>query len=290
MGETYDARKEMPGWATASFDDSKWENAILAKDNGSIIEPFSDAFVKEKREFGFVRPPVMQAYPAQPVRITQELPAKSVKQIKPGTWIFDLGQNFAGNRPLQGESRSREKIRAALRRDAPPRWTHHDRKPARSARDRHLHRQRISRGRNMVAAIHLPWIPICRSHGLRPRTAARHRHRPGAAFRHRPNIRLRVLRSGGQPGLPKRRLDPARELDRAAHRLPAARRAPRLDGRRPDLRRIGRHPRRRGGLLPQVAARAGGSRHQGRLSIRPTPPILSATAGPSTAPHGPMPA
>jgi alpha-L-rhamnosidase len=98
MGEAYDARKEMPDWATHTFDDSKWENAILAQDNGSIIEPFSDAFIKnEKREFGFVRPPVLQAYPAQPVRITQELAAKTVKQIKPGTWIFDLGQNFAGN-------------------------------------------------------------------------------------------------------------------------------------------------------------------------------------------------
>ena len=98
MGETYDARREMPGWATAAFDDSKWEQAILAEQNGSIIEPFSDAFIKnEKREFGFVRPPVFQAYPAQPVRIIEELPAKSVKPIKPGTWIFNMGQNFAGN-------------------------------------------------------------------------------------------------------------------------------------------------------------------------------------------------
>jgi alpha-L-rhamnosidase len=88
----------MPGWATASFDDSKWESAILAEDNGSHIQPFSDAFIKnEKREFGFVRPPVFEAYPAQPVRITQELAAKTVKPNKPGTWIFDLGQNIAGN-------------------------------------------------------------------------------------------------------------------------------------------------------------------------------------------------
>jgi alpha-L-rhamnosidase len=98
MGEAYDARSEMPGWSTASFDDSKWQAAILAGDNGSHLQPFFDAFIKnEKREFGFVRPAVMQAYPAQPVRITQELPAKSVEEIKPGTWIFDLGQNFAGN-------------------------------------------------------------------------------------------------------------------------------------------------------------------------------------------------
>jgi len=98
MGETYDARKEMRGWATASFDDSKWENAIFAKENGSHIQPFSDAFIKnENREFGFIRPPVFEAYPAQAVRVTQELAAKTVKQVKPGTWIFDMGQNFAGN-------------------------------------------------------------------------------------------------------------------------------------------------------------------------------------------------
>ncbi len=98
MGEAYDARKEMPGWATATFDDSKWESAILAEENGSQIQPFSDAFIKnENREFGFVRPAVFEAYPAQPVRIIEELTAKTVKQIKPGTWIFDMGQNFAGN-------------------------------------------------------------------------------------------------------------------------------------------------------------------------------------------------
>lgn len=98
MGESYDARREMSGWSTATFDASSWQSAIPAQDNGSIIEPFSDAFIKnEKREFGFIRPAEMQAYPAQPVRVTEELPAKTAKEIKPGTWIFDLGQNFAGN-------------------------------------------------------------------------------------------------------------------------------------------------------------------------------------------------
>jgi alpha-L-rhamnosidase len=98
MGEAYDARKEMPGWATPAFDDSAWEPAIPAEDNGSIIQPFSDAFIRNQdREFGFIRPRVLQAYPAQPVRIIAELPAKSVKLLKPGVFIFDLGQNIAGN-------------------------------------------------------------------------------------------------------------------------------------------------------------------------------------------------
>lgn len=110
MGETYDARKEMPGWSTASFDDSAWESAIFAEDNGSVIEPFIDRFQKEDREFGYVRPPVLQAYPAQLVRITEELPAQSVTEIKPGTYIFNLGQNFAGNVRLKVKAEAGDKF------------------------------------------------------------------------------------------------------------------------------------------------------------------------------------
>ncbi|MCH7227125.1 family 78 glycoside hydrolase catalytic domain [Haloferula sp. A504] len=111
MGEGYDARKEIPGWSTAGFDDSNWEPAILAEKNGSVIEPFSDKFVKnDKREFGFVRPPVLQAYPAQPVRIIEELPAKSVTEHKPGVFIFDLGQNIAGNIRLEVKGKPGQKI------------------------------------------------------------------------------------------------------------------------------------------------------------------------------------
>jgi alpha-L-rhamnosidase len=98
MGEKYDARLEIPGWSTPGFDDSAWQPAILAEANGKITEPFSDAFIKnEPREFGFIRPPVFEAYPCQPVRIIEELPAKSVREIQPGVFIFDLGQNIAGN-------------------------------------------------------------------------------------------------------------------------------------------------------------------------------------------------
>ncbi|HSP41460.1 MAG TPA: family 78 glycoside hydrolase catalytic domain, partial [Luteolibacter sp.] len=110
MGETYDARREMPGWSTVGFDDSKWEPAILAEDNGSHIEPFSDKFTKEQSEFGFIRPPVMQAYPAQPVRAIEELPSKSVRRIKPNTWIFDLGQNIAGNVRFKVKAEAGEKF------------------------------------------------------------------------------------------------------------------------------------------------------------------------------------
>ena len=34
MGERYDGRQETPGWSMPGFDDSKWEPAIRAEDNG----------------------------------------------------------------------------------------------------------------------------------------------------------------------------------------------------------------------------------------------------------------
>jgi len=110
MGEGYDARKEIPGWCTNEFDASSWPNAIPAADNGIHPHVFTDRFTKERREFGFVQPPVLQAYPAQPVRVTEELPAKSVKAAGIGKWIFDLGQNIAGNIRLQVNGKPGQKL------------------------------------------------------------------------------------------------------------------------------------------------------------------------------------
>ncbi|MFC7335633.1 family 78 glycoside hydrolase catalytic domain [Haloferula chungangensis] len=110
MGESYDARKELGAWSTNGYDDSAWQSAILAKDNGSHKHVFIDRFSKEEKEFGFVKPPVLQAYPAQPVRITEELPSKSVTKREDGKYIFDLGQNIAGLIRLKVTGESGQKL------------------------------------------------------------------------------------------------------------------------------------------------------------------------------------
>ncbi|MHA3772278.1 family 78 glycoside hydrolase catalytic domain [Verrucomicrobiota bacterium sgz303538] len=97
MGESYDARKEMADWSRPGFDDSAWKNAIQAEENGSTKATWSDTGGKREVELGFVQPPKLQAYSAQPVRVTQELKPVSVKEQAPGVFIFDMGQNFAGN-------------------------------------------------------------------------------------------------------------------------------------------------------------------------------------------------
>ena len=77
MGETYDARLQMPGWDTVGFDAASW-TAVQVGDAGSAVSA----------------PLVVQDDP--PVRLTEELPAKSVTQPTPGSYVFDLGQNMVG--------------------------------------------------------------------------------------------------------------------------------------------------------------------------------------------------
>ena len=71
-GETYDARREMPGWDQPGFDDTGWKPV-------SVLPG-----------------PMMVAQPSEPIRITQDIAPVSMSQPEPGTWIFDMGQNMVG--------------------------------------------------------------------------------------------------------------------------------------------------------------------------------------------------
>ena len=73
-GEEYDARKEMPGWAAAGFDDSCWEAAQKVSAPGGQLS----------------------AQMIQPIRVTGTIKPVTVKEIQPGVFIYDLGQNMVG--------------------------------------------------------------------------------------------------------------------------------------------------------------------------------------------------
>ncbi|MHC4187433.1 MAG: family 78 glycoside hydrolase catalytic domain [Planctomycetota bacterium] len=74
LGQVYDARKEKPGWNKAGFDDSDWPNAELA------AEPIGK----------------LQAQPIPPIKATAIIKPVNITQPSDGTFIFDMGQNFAG--------------------------------------------------------------------------------------------------------------------------------------------------------------------------------------------------
>jgi alpha-L-rhamnosidase len=88
MGESYDARKEMPGWSTPGFDDSSWECAVSKTGSNAKVEP----------------------HPGVPVRPIEELPAKTVREHQPGVFIFDLGQNFSGVIRLKVKGKAGDKV------------------------------------------------------------------------------------------------------------------------------------------------------------------------------------
>jgi len=73
-GEEYDARMEMNGWSRAGFDASAWEAAQIVAAPGGVLA----------------------SEMAEPLRVTDTLKPRSVKLLKPGTYIFDMGQNMVG--------------------------------------------------------------------------------------------------------------------------------------------------------------------------------------------------
>ena len=102
MGETYDAQRDSKLWCInhpkADAEDAwKWEPAIRAEDNGSVQAKFFEPGVAKEVELGFQQPKRLAAYTAPPIRCTQGVAPAKIKEIKPGVWIFDFGQNFAGN-------------------------------------------------------------------------------------------------------------------------------------------------------------------------------------------------
>jgi alpha-L-rhamnosidase len=93
MGESYDARKEMPGWAEPGFDDSTWY--------GVEVEEIGDTN--------------LVAQPDEGIRVTEELEAKTVTEPEAGRYVFDLGRNMVGwvRLKVEGEAGTKVTLRHA---------------------------------------------------------------------------------------------------------------------------------------------------------------------------------
>ena len=83
-GETYDARREQPGWALTGFDDAHWDAAADKDAPGGTM--------------------VSQVMP--PIRVNKKLQPVHVTQPQDGVHVYDLGQLFGGwaKLRLKGES------------------------------------------------------------------------------------------------------------------------------------------------------------------------------------------
>ncbi|MFW6437606.1 MAG: family 78 glycoside hydrolase catalytic domain [Armatimonadota bacterium] len=74
LGEAYDARAEVSGWAEVGLDDATWLPVEIAEPPGGRLTP--------------------QQLP--PIRRTEELAPVAIKQMLSDRWVVDFGQNFAG--------------------------------------------------------------------------------------------------------------------------------------------------------------------------------------------------
>jgi alpha-L-rhamnosidase len=88
-GETYDARIECSAWDEPGCDDIHWQPVNLGSDEVH---------------------PLVQAHPGPPVRAIQEFTARKITEPKPGVFVLDLGQNFAGVPRLKASGKPGQKI------------------------------------------------------------------------------------------------------------------------------------------------------------------------------------
>ena len=111
MGETFDARRAASDWcAPQPGDPWIWQSAVPAEANGSVKATFHDGTGDREVEVGFQPPAHLQAYSGPPVRVTQEVPARRLTESAPGVYLFDLGQNFAGNVRLRVQGAAGTKV------------------------------------------------------------------------------------------------------------------------------------------------------------------------------------
>ena len=89
-GEDYDARREVPGWSTSSFDDTSWQpvQVVEAPDESVLIS----------------------SYIGSPIQNPIVLKAVSVTEPQPGVFVYDMGQNMVGVPRIRINGRNGQEI------------------------------------------------------------------------------------------------------------------------------------------------------------------------------------
>ena len=96
LGEVYDARKDIPDWASPDYDDSGWGNAFV------LTYTKSGDFLREHTGHNdlcrMAEPPRGEMMPntAEPLRVLRELRPVSVTKGSDGAYYYDFGINAAG--------------------------------------------------------------------------------------------------------------------------------------------------------------------------------------------------
>ncbi len=95
QGEVYDATKEklIEGWSTASYNDSAWDPCVEVPLVGTINTTENTGNVPSVDDYSKLK--LIGQY-GTTVQKIKELTAVSLEEIRPGVFIYDMGQNMAG--------------------------------------------------------------------------------------------------------------------------------------------------------------------------------------------------
>lgn len=100
QGEVYDANKEVEGWNNVGFDDRGWvatqevplENIAFMDPEGN---PQSGEIIRDYDEMKLIY------HQGQNPKIVKQLQAQSVEEVRPGVFVYDMGQNMVGFPKIQ---------------------------------------------------------------------------------------------------------------------------------------------------------------------------------------------
>ena len=94
QGEVYDARREqqVTGWSTTSYDDHAWKAAqeVPLQGNVSLLSELNSPNVYDYSQYH------LTGQSGQTVTTAGELTAQSVEEVRPGIFVYDMGQNMVG--------------------------------------------------------------------------------------------------------------------------------------------------------------------------------------------------
>ena len=94
QGEVYDARLEaaVEGWSRDGYDDTRWKPAWEVPLNGHVSKEGNPnmPWVDDYSEYTLI------GQMGQTVKEVERLTARSVQEVRPGVFVYDMGQNMVG--------------------------------------------------------------------------------------------------------------------------------------------------------------------------------------------------
>ncbi|MEG0849006.1 MAG: family 78 glycoside hydrolase catalytic domain, partial [Flavobacterium sp.] len=88
-GEDYNANLEQKGWNTKGFKDSDWKKVVIQEAPKGVLRPQT----------------------APPITIQKQYEIKTVKELKPNFYVFDMGQNLSGFPTIKVKGKKGQTIR-----------------------------------------------------------------------------------------------------------------------------------------------------------------------------------